>query len=49
MNTKTKSDLTIEKKRNTNSFENINLTKIYKMSVWEKVTFYLTTALKIIK
>ena len=44
MNTKTKSDLTIEKKRNTKIFENINLTKIYKMSVWEKITFYLTTA-----
>ena len=37
MNTiKTKLDLTIEKKRNTNSFENINLTIIYKMSVQEK-------------
>ena len=44
MNTKTKLDLTIENKRNTNSFENINLTIIYKMSVREKLTFYLTTA-----
>ena len=35
MNTKTKLDLTIEKKRNTNSFENINLTIIYKMLVWK--------------
>ena len=36
MNTKTKLDLTIEKKRNTNSFENTNLTIIYKMSVQGK-------------
>ena len=46
MNTKTKSDLTIEKKRNTNSFENINLTKIYKMSEWEKINILSNYGIK---
>ena len=36
MNTKTKLDLTIEKKRNTSSFEKINLTKLHKMVVLGK-------------